>query len=186
MADRQEIPVAAIEAARAGHRGAADRLVAQTWPHAYRIAYSLLRDRELAQDAAQEACAAIFTKISHLRSADAFRVWVYRIVVREATRLERKRALCQALGLAPAPVEGIDVSMLRADVRCALGKLSRQQRAVVVLRYYAGMNSREISKVLGIPAGSVRFHLVGARRALERLLGEPRSSTRFLEVARVV
>ncbi|HEY1976943.1 MAG TPA: sigma-70 family RNA polymerase sigma factor [Candidatus Baltobacteraceae bacterium] len=186
MADRQEIAPAAIEAARAGRPGAADRLVAEAWPHAYRIAYGLLRDRDLAQDAAQEACAAIFTRISQLRTAEAFRVWLYRIVVREAARLERKRALSHVLGFAPASVDDIAVSTLRADLRSALGKLARLQRAVIVLRYYAGMNSTEIAAVLAIPAGSVRFHLVEARRALERLLDEPRSSSRFLEVARVV
>lgn len=186
MPDRQEIALAAIEAARKGRPGAADRLVAEAWPHAYRIAHSLLRDRDLAQDAAQEACAAIFTKISQLRSAGAFRVWLYRIVVREASRLERKRALCQALGLVDSTIDDIDASTLRADLRRALGMLSSTQRAVIVLRYYAGMNSTEIAEVLGIPAGSVRFHLVAARRALERLLDEPRSSKRFLEVARVV
>lgn len=184
--DRQAIALAAIEAARTRRPGAADRLVTNAWPHAYRIAYSLLRDRDLAQDAAQEACAAIFIGISQLRTAEAFRVWLYRIVVREVARLERKRALCHVLGLMPARTDDIDVSTLRTDVRRALGKLSYRQRAVIVLRYYGGLNSGEIAAVLGIPAGSVRFHLVEGRRALERLLDEPRSSARFLEVARVV
>lgn len=186
MTNREEIAPDVIEAARAGRPGAADRLVAQAWPHAFRIAYSLLRDRDLAQDTAQEACAAIFTGISRLRSVQAFRVWLYRIVVREAALLERKRALGQVLGFNRSGVDDIDLSTMRADVLRALGKLPTQQRAVVVLRYYAGMNSSEIAAVLGVPAGSVRFHLVTARRALERLLGEPRSSAHFLEVARVV
>lgn len=186
MADQHDIALSAIDAAREGRPGAADRLVADAWPHAYRIAHSLLRDRDLAQDAAQEACAAIFTGIARLRTAEAFRVWLYRIVVREAARLDRKRHVCQVLGLAPARADDIDISTLRADVRSALVKLSSLQRAVIVLRYYAGMNSSEIAAVLGLPAGSVRFHLVAARRALESLLDEPRSSTHFLEVARVV
>ena len=186
MANRQEIPLAAVEAAREGRLGAADRLVAEAWPHAFRIAYSLLRDRELAQDAAQEACATIFARVTRLRTAAAFRVWLYRIVAREAARLQRKRTLNQALGFAPALVDEIAISTERADVRRALGKLSYRQRAVVVLRYYAEMNSAEISAVLGIPAGSVRFHLLAARRELRRLLNEPRPATLHLEVARVV
>jgi RNA polymerase sigma-70 factor (ECF subfamily) len=184
MAQPQDVPIATIDAARRGNTAAADRLVAETWPHAYRIAYSLLRDRELAQDAAQEACAMVFAKIAGLRSADAFRVWLYRIILRVAARLERKQKLSRALGFARPVDDDIARSTLRADLHSALGKLTRRERAAVVLRYYADMNSREIASVLGIPDGSVRFHLAAARRRLEELLEEQRADQRFLEVAR--
>ena len=187
MIDRKEIEAADVDAARAGLPGAVDCLVAAAWPHAYRIAYSLLHDRDLAQDAAQEACAAIFTGIGRLRTAAAFRVWLYRIVVREASRLERRRAIGRALGIVPTPAsDDIAVSTLRTDVQRALAKLPPHQRAAIVLRYYAEMNSSEIGAVLRMPAGSVRFHLLEARRALERHLGASHVAKCFLEVSGAV
>ena len=181
MTVRAEVPGDAIEAARLGEPGAADRLLEQAWPHAFRIARSILHDEGLAEDAAQEACAIVYGSVTRLRSAFAFRVWFYRIAVREAMRLDRKRALLAVF--APEPVAYVDpgASVERLDVRLALERLSRAQRAAVVLHYYAEMNSREIAAVLGVPDSTVRFHLVRARHTLEALLGDRRMPARLLE-----
>jgi RNA polymerase sigma-70 factor (ECF subfamily) len=176
-----EVPFATIEAARLGEAGAADRLVAQAWPHAFRIARSILRDAGLAEDAAQEACAVVFRRAGQLRSAEAFRVWFYRIVLREALRLERKRALAACFTAEPESCGDLGDTDLRVDVLRALGKLSRDQRAAIVLHYYAGMNGREIAAVLDVPHSTVRFHLMRARAKLETLLCDHRLHPTFME-----
>jgi RNA polymerase sigma-70 factor (ECF subfamily) len=181
MTVRADVPGDLIEAARLSEPGAGDRLLAQAWPHAFRIARSILRDAGLAEDAAQEACAIVYCTVTRLRSAFAFRVWFYRIVVREAMRLDRTRA--KAASFTYEPVAGADAGdwIERLDVHRALGRLSRAQRAAVVLHYYADMSSREIAAVLGVPDSTVRFHLVNARRKLEALLGDCRVPARLLE-----
>jgi RNA polymerase sigma-70 factor (ECF subfamily) len=176
-----DVPGDAIEAARLGEADARDRLIALAWPHAYRIARSMLRDGDLAQDAAQEACAIVYRSLGSLRSAEAFRVWFYRIATREALRLDRKRALISIFAAEPAASGTDDESIRRIDVLRALAKLPRAQRAAVVLHYYADMNSREIAAVLGTPDATVRFHLVRARRSLEASLGNHRITTRLME-----
>jgi RNA polymerase sigma-70 factor, ECF subfamily len=181
MTIQAEVSGDLIEAARLGEPGAGDRLMAEAWPHAYRIARSILRDADLAQDAAQEACAIVYRSVTGLRSAFAFRVWFYRIVLREAMRLDRKRALLAMFAWEPAAHEDLTESIVRLDVVRALGQLSRAQRAAVVLHFYAGMNSREIASVLRIPDSTVRFHLVNAKRRLETLLGDHRISTHLME-----
>jgi RNA polymerase sigma-70 factor (ECF subfamily) len=52
----------------------------------------------------------------------------------------------------------------------ALAELPRQQRAVLLLKHYAGYDSNEIGDLLGIGAGTVRVHLSRGRRLLRRLL----------------
>ncbi len=181
MTVRADVPGQLIEAARLGEPGAADGLLEQAWPHAFRIARSILRDDGLAEDAAQEACAIVYCTVTRLRSAFAFRVWFYRIAVREAMRLDRKRALASAFTDELVAVADPGDSIERLDVHRALGRLSRAQRAAVVLHYYAEMNSREIAAVLRVPDSTVRFHLVRARRKLEALLGDCRLPARLLE-----
>jgi RNA polymerase sigma-70 factor (ECF subfamily) len=181
MTANTHVPNDLVEAARLGEPGAADRLLAQAWPHAFRIARSILRDDGLAEDAAQEACAIVYCTVVRLRSAFAFRVWFYRIAVREAMRLDRKRALLAVFVSEPAACPDPSESIERLDVRRALARLSRAQRAAVVLHYYAEMNSREIAAVLGVPDATVRFHLARARRTLETLLGDSRMPARLLE-----
>jgi RNA polymerase sigma-70 factor (ECF subfamily) len=109
-------------------------------------------------------------------------VWFYRIAVREAMRLDRKRAMLTFFATDPVASADPGESIERLDVRRALGRLSRVQRAAIVLHYYADMNSREIAAVLGIPSATVRFHLASARRKLEIMLGDARLPARLLEV----
>jgi RNA polymerase sigma-70 factor (ECF subfamily) len=185
MTVRAEIPLELIDAARTGAAGAADRLVAAAWPHAFRIAYSIVRDHANAEDAAQEACAIVYQQVRRLRAAEAFRVWFYRIVMRQATRMERKALVTRAIEWTTGARCELGDCVSRIDVLAALSKLSRSQRTAIVLHYYAGLNSREIGEVLDVPDSSVRFHLMQAKRKLEVLLGERNFST-IVGVARAL
>ncbi|HEY5258394.1 MAG TPA: sigma-70 family RNA polymerase sigma factor [Candidatus Baltobacteraceae bacterium] len=165
-----------VAAARGGGAADLDRLIEAAWPHAFRIALSIVRDRALAEDVAQEACAIVFRRVGRLRSVEAFGVWFYRIVLHEALALANlPRPLQLVENLARAA--GVDETIDRIDILDALARLAPAQRAAIVLHYYARMNSREIAVVLGIPDSSVRFHLANARKRLERLLGDRREPT---------
>lgn len=157
-----------IDEARGGSVDALERLLESVWPDAYRIAYSIVRNRTAAEDAAQESCATVYRSIATLRSAGAFRVWFYRIVAREALRQTRASAAqtAQATGQIPPDREN------RLDISRALGTLSPDLRAAVVLHYYADLTSREIAEALGVAAPTVRFRLMLARRRLKPLLAE--------------
>ena len=164
-----------IEAARAGESGHIDRLIEAVWPIAYRLSYAVLGERELAQDAAQEACVVVYRTIAMLRSTQAFRVWFSRIVVREATRLGRRRSR-----VAPGRIEPGEPSDAATpiDVWRALARLPANLRAVIVLRYFRDFNSSEIAEILGIPAPTVRFRLMVAKRQLRPLLDDAQASTK--------
>lgn len=158
------IPLELIEAARTGEGGCVERLIEEIWPHAFRIALSIVGDKTLAEDAAQESCVIVFRAIASLKSAAAFKVWLYRIVSREALRL----AVAPRDILAHPRAETDPA--LRLDVIRALHRLERKQRAVIVLHYYVGMNSTEIARVLGISSPAVRFRLMCARSMLAKHL----------------
>jgi len=167
-----------IDAARAGNGAALEALISVIWPHAYRIALSILRHPMAAEDAAQEACARVVAAIAGLRSSAAFGVWFYRLVVREALRIERRAPVHEALDpRALASASSLTDALVRIDVLYALGQLPARQRAVVALHFYADLNSREIAAILGAPDGTVRYQLSLARRRLESLLAAHRPST---------
>lgn len=174
-----------VELARTGSREAVEPLIACVWPHAYRIALGVLHDRALAEDAAQEACAIVYREIGKLRSARAFGVWFYRIVVRETLAVKRPAAAALS-DAAPGMIDfaETDRSVERLDVLRALARLAPPLRVTVVLHFYAGLNSREIARVLRIADSSVRFRLMCARRRLERSLAEDDAgAARLCEVA---
>jgi RNA polymerase sigma factor (sigma-70 family) len=166
---------ARIAAARAGDLAALETLLAAAWPHAYRIALSILRHPMAAEDAAQEACARVMLAITQLRSVPAFGVWFYRLVVREALAIERRTHRYEPLDPQTlASASSLTDVLVRIDVLRALGGLPAAQRAVIALHYYADLNSREIGAIVGMPEGTVRYHLALARRKLEALLASHR------------
>ncbi len=140
------------------------------WPQAYRVAFSVLRDHGLAEDAAQEACAIILDAMPKLRAPQAFNVWLYRIVVRTALSIGKKQRRDEQFALEIAASTEPAESLVKIDVMRALDRLTPRQRAVVALHYYAQMSSREIAKVLAIPDSTVRFHVMNAKKILEPLL----------------
>ncbi len=146
-----------------------ERLIAAVWPEAYRIAFSILRDGGLAEDAAQEACAAMARQLQTLKNADVFSAWSYKIIVNHAITASRRRPRTQPLD--EIADRGIHFDQSDAlDLYNALAALPLVQRGAIILHYYAGLNSREIAAATGLPSSTVRFHLMLARRTLRKAL----------------
>lgn len=157
-----------IESARTDRAGL-ERLIAAVWPEAYRIAFSILRDTGLAEDAAQEACAAMARSLPALKNNAVFPAWTYKIIVNCALTLARRRTPSQRLE--DVRSGGIQFDRSDAlDLYQALGRLPYDQRAVIILHYYAGLNSAEIAGATGSPPSTIRFRLMLARRALKKAL----------------
>ena len=147
---------------------ALETLLIALWPEAYRVALGVLHDRGLAEDAAQEACASVALGLPALRSGEAFYKWMYRIIIRHAM-VSARRMKNAELG-AEAEPHTVSSDDQRLDILAAIAGLPKSQRTAIVLRYYAGFNSREIAAVVGAPAPTIRFHLMLARRALRTAL----------------
>lgn len=169
-----------ILAAQSGDRSALGDLIRLAWPDAYRLAYAVLGQRQHAEDAAQEACVAVCRSIASLRSAGAFRVWLYRIVVREASRV---RGSWREPLVQPRDVEYCEEHDRGIDIWNALAQLPPALREVVVLRYFEDLNSSEIASIVGIPAPTVRFRLMRAKRRLRPLLDDAPLSRPVCEVS---
>jgi RNA polymerase sigma-70 factor (ECF subfamily) len=157
-----------IESARSGGTGL-ERLIVAIWPEAYRIAFSVLRDGGLAEDAAQEACAAIARSLQALKNNGGFTAWSYKVMVNHAITLARRRPRTQTLDAAVDRGVHFDRSDAM-DLYNALAGLPPAQRGAIILYYYAGLRSGDIAAATGLPSSTVRFHLMLARRALRKAL----------------
>jgi RNA polymerase sigma factor (sigma-70 family) len=162
-----------VRAAQAGDADARDRLLRGVWPRAYRLAYAVLGDGALAEDAAQEALIRIDARLADLREAAAFRVWSARIAVNAARDAGRRRSVHASLDEAQGSERFDDRSALRIDLAAALDALPAWLREPVVLCYLEGFTSAEAGTALGAPAATIRFRLLLARRRLAAALGEP-------------
>jgi RNA polymerase sigma-70 factor, ECF subfamily len=170
-----ECSQALIARAAAGDAVATAELIASVWPDAYRLAWSILKDRCAAEDAAQEGCARAWCAITQLRRPERFPVWFYRIVVNESRRLVRGRPLETIAE--PATRSDNGTLEQRLDVRAAIDALDSHLRLAVLLRYYFELNSREIARIVGASPVTVRWRLMLAHRRLRSLLEEYASSS---------
>jgi RNA polymerase sigma-70 factor (ECF subfamily) len=164
-------PTEIVSAALTGDESAAERLVAAVWPGCFRLAATVIGDRSLAQDAAQEACVIVHRKVRTVRSAGAFDAWLYRIVMRESARVRRRQrdGGPQTRGRSFESDDTIAI-----DVWRALATLSPELRDVTVLFYFDDLKSDEIAAIVRIPHATVRTRLARARERLRGILHDYR------------
>jgi RNA polymerase sigma-70 factor (ECF subfamily) len=138
---------------------------------AYRAAWLVLRDADLAQEAVQEAFLRIWRFRSALPAADAIRPWLYRVVVNTAItalRRERSREAREAIAAREhvATVDPTDSSVREWTVADALADLPEHLRVVIVLRYWVGLSEKEIATAISRRPGTVKSRLHDARSRL--------------------
>lgn len=167
---------AALVAQARADADALDELIRKIWPEVYRVALGILRHPVHAEDAAQEACAAIARALPNLNNDAAFYGWMYRITGRCAVAAAKARARTDTVDCGRGSSTGDIDAVL--DLRGALAQLPAVQRSAVILHYYAGLSSGEIGAALGVPAATVRFHLMLARRRLRASLRSGVMSTK--------
>jgi RNA polymerase sigma-70 factor (ECF subfamily) len=153
-----------------GSAVALERLFRREWPRAYRAAYLIVHDAASAEDIAQEAFLAAVRSIDRFDRRRPFGPWMHRIVVNRAIDVTRSRSLRREVDAAAAQDAAAPPDAPSApfpdDVVGALGDLSPEHRAVVVLRFVFDYTPGEIARAIDLPRGTVNSRL---RRALDRL-----------------
>ena len=164
-----------VEAARRGDKEAYADLLRSRGDRLFALAQRILRDVDRTEDAVQEALVIAWRDLPGLRDPDRFDAWLHRLVVRSCVHeAMRQRRLVANLHVLPADLAaGRDDFLSVADrdqLERGFRRLDPQQRAVLVLRHYAGFEPAEIAAILGIPAGTARSRLHHAHRAMRAAL----------------
>ena len=143
---------------------------------AFRVAYSVLRHRQDAEDVAQEAIARAYQKFSSLRDRAALRAWTVRVAWRRALdhrrttlRRQRRESVSQA-PLAAAAEQATSSNRFREELFEAIERLPAKLRMTILLCAVEGYDTRETAALLQIPEGTVRSRLHLARRRLAEIL----------------
>jgi RNA polymerase sigma-70 factor, ECF subfamily len=142
----------------------------------FRVAFSVLRQREDAEDVAQEAFSKAYRGFRQLRDRDRFRAWLVRMTWRMALDRQRtnKRRLAreQRLEVDREPTTGDEaVARDRAEqLWRAIDSLPEKLRLVIVLAGIQGHDIREVGRLLAVPDGTVKSRLFLARKQLRERL----------------
>ncbi len=143
------------------------------------IAFRLLRDRELMDDALQDVALKAFRALPAFRGEAAVGTWLYRITYTTCLDyLRRTRPVVlmpadeipETLGIA---CDTADLVADRDQLACRLALLPPEQRLAVLLVDQEGFGYRTAGEILGIPAGTVGSRLSAAHERLRRGLRQP-------------
>jgi RNA polymerase sigma-70 factor, ECF subfamily len=146
----------------------------------YGLAFGILRDRHLAEDAVQNAFLDVWRTAGRISSGYKVRVWIMVITHRRAVDLVRREERRRRLPAETAPAcAGSDELAEQRDaagrVRCALGRLPGCQRRLLELAYYGGFTQRELAEQLGLPLGTVKSRMFTGLARLRELLKDEMS-----------
>ena len=165
-----KLDTALVEATLGGDLESFGELCSRYYASMVAIAYSVLDDHQLAEDAAQETFARGLANLRGLKSKTKFAPWlaaICRNVAKDMVANKRKQISAEDLSKV-ADSNSPDVNILA--IRQAIEQLPASGKELVVLRYYDGLSYEEISAVLGISRASINGRLTRAKRKIGKYL----------------
>jgi len=165
--------------ARTGDQDAFALLIAPRADRLLRTARAILGNEDEAHDATQNALVSGWVNLPRLRDTAKFDAWLIRVLRNECHEALRRRRRSREIDLAEietgggGPLESHDASGSSLDtaaVQAAFGRLSVDERTILLLHHLHGLPLKEVARQLAIPVGTAKSRLWSARRALEQAL----------------
>jgi RNA polymerase sigma-70 factor (ECF subfamily) len=179
---------ALVEAARGGDRDAFRTLFERYHRRAYALALGMLRHSEDALDVVQDAFIKAHRYLDKFEGNSSFYTWLYRIVMNLAIDHLRKHRRVRPVELDDQTLEdaGDDALLptilggnpgralldkeIRRRIDEALGELSDNHRAVLIMRELEGMSYEEMAQAMGCSKGTIMSRLFHARKNMQKRL----------------
>jgi RNA polymerase sigma-70 factor, ECF subfamily len=190
LVDQDVVRLAAL-----GHESAYRELIRRYERPVFSLIYRMVRDRELAEDLAQETFIKVLNAIDSYRPEYKFSSWIFKIANNAAIDQLRRRSL-DTLSLDGSPhaesAEAIEATTLQigddresqldevanrelgAMIEEAIGQLRPEYRNCILLRHVEGRPYEEIAEILDLPLGTVKTYIHRARNELRILLAAVR------------
>ena len=193
LAARTDQEIVAL--ARGGEEVAYRELVRRYERPLFSLLYRMVRDRELAEDLAQETFVKALNAIESYRPEYKFSSWIFKIANNAAIDQLRRRELdtlslegsphaetpeaieATALQIGDrqeSPLDEVEARELGGEIEAAIAKLRPEYRSCILLRHVEGRAYEEIAEILGLPLGTVKTYIHRARNELRRELAHLR------------
>jgi len=184
-----------VALAKAGRDSAYRELIRRYERPVFSLIYRMVRDRELAEDLAQETFVKALKAIESYRPEFKFSSWIFKIANNAAIDHLRRRELdtlsldgspnaetadaieataLQVSDRSETPLEELEARELGGAIEVAIGQLRPEYRACILLRHVEGRPYEEIAEMLSLPLGTVKTYIHRARNELRDLLADLR------------
>jgi len=181
--------------ARSGREAAYRELIRRYERPIFALLFRMVRDRELAEDLAQETFIKALNAIESYRPEFKFSSWIFKIANNAAIDHLRRRELdtlsldgsphaatpeaMQATALQigarqESPLDAVEAKELGGAIEAAIGRLRPEYRSCILLRHVEGRAYEEIAEILDLPLGTVKTYIHRARNELRQSLAHLR------------
>ena len=167
-----------VRAATAGDRGAFAAIYDRYADRLHDFCWSVLRDRDEAADATQDAFLVAAERLGQLRDPERLRPWLYAVARSQALRRARARSRLapeEDMTDLPDPTTGPEQAAQRADLRelvwNAAAGLSERDRALLDLHLRHGLEGADLGEAIGVEPAHAYVLLTRLRDQVERSLG---------------
>ena len=188
QADVSELDL--VKRCQAGEADAFDELVVRYRTRIFGMIYIMVHNEQDAWDLAQDSFVKAWKSMKRFRGQSSFYTWMYRIVMNVTIDWLRKKQIkgagaefddsIQLKEIDPAsktvpkpdalPYERMQQTEIRAQIDSAIGQLTPEHRAVILMKEIEDMQYHEIAEALGCSIGTVMSRLFYARKKLQTLL----------------
>jgi len=167
-----------VQRCLAGQSDAFAELVRRHQRAVYGVALRMLRNRDQADDAAQEAFVRAYSRLDTFRGESDMRAWLVQITTRLCIDLLRGRRRRPEVFMDDQSSEPADAGWESAvterhSIAEAIAALPPHYKAAIILRHLQHMSYADMSVALGVPVATVKTHLLRARRMLRELMRPP-------------
>lgn len=171
-----------VDACLRGRRHAFDVIVQRHQRQIYQLCYRFVGNHEDASDLAQDVFIRAYRGLGGFKGNSEVATWLYRIAVNVClNRVGARKPVLAPLDAADQTDHGVeraDAALLRAEraseVRAAIARLPKKQRATLILRVYHDLPHEQIAGILGSSVGAAKANFFHALATLKKLL-QPRS-----------
>ena len=184
-----------VARARAGSEAAYRELLGRYQRPVFSLVYRMVRDREKAEDLAQETFVKVFQNIARYDSRYKFSSWIFKIAHNLAIDSLRRREPATvsidgsrhaetAEGVEASridlpstdadPEEALEAQELGGAIEEAVGRLRPEYRTAILLRHVEGRPYEEIAEIMDVPLGTVKTYIHRARTELRGTLAHLR------------
>ena len=152
----------------AGDPAAFEQIVRVHQQSMWRYLRRLLGDATTAEDVAQETFLRVYRRLPTYGFRSRFSTWVFQIARNAGIDELRSRARAEDLrrAVVPPPLGGDGPASARVEIDAALAALSVRHREALLLVEVLGLPYGEAATVLGVPVGTVKSRVFGARRGV--------------------
>jgi len=181
--------------ARSGSEQAYRELLERYQRPVFSLVYRMVRDRETAEDLAQETFVKVFNNLESYNPKFKFSSWIFKIATNltidtlrrkelqtvslDGSRYARTDEEVEASRVTVAssdetPEERLEAKELGAEIESAIGRLRPEYRTAILLRHVEGRPYEEIAEIMDIPLGTVKTYIHRARMELRETLSHLR------------